>query len=71
MKNTSVFLPEFVIMPTTMHPVINVAHPAFHILNVIRVIYLYIFVITSKIEGIHPSKRGNKNIYFMCVDVIP
>ena len=52
-------------MPTTVQPVINVAHPVFHILKVIRETYLRAFVETSKAEGIQPSKSGNKNIYFM------
>ena len=58
-------LPEFVMMPTTVQPVMNVAHPAFHILKVIRETYLRAFVEISKAEGTQPSKSGNKNIYFM------
>ena len=63
--NASVCLPEFVIMPTTIHPVVNVAHPAFHKLNVIREMHPYVFVKISTREGTQPSKSGNKNIYFM------
>ena len=71
MGKTSVFLPEFVMMPTTIQPVMNVAHPAFHILNVMRETHPYDFVKSNKMDGRQPRKSGNKNINFICADVIP
>ena len=71
MGKTSVFLPEFVIIPTVIQPVMNVAHPAFHILKVARDMMFSFLISCNKSDGKHPSKSGNKNIYFICTDVIP
>ena len=63
--NTSVFLPEFVMIPTVIQPTINVAQPAFHKLNVILETLFSFFNSNNKAEGKHPSKSGKKNIYFI------
>lgn len=63
--NTSVFLPEFVMIPTVIQPTINVAQPAFHKLNVTLEMLFSFFESSNKTEGKHPSKKGKKNIYFI------